>query len=205
MRTFSTNSSSIAALLITLYPRLPTGPNDNRCHLQVYQIAWIAVPCDKSLEGLCSLLFEIMLFWRKSFSGISPSICPCNRGTMGSDSWCWHRSACLCSSWGHNQRNWTLCWIKLLRGHSLPPARKSYCKSELSMNEICGYFNLYCLGYHFWYPILLFELILFDWFGMNLCPIVQLERSICRSNLFGFDGCSWKEYVFVGLATGLKW
>lgn len=35
MRTFSTSNSSIAALLITLYPRLPTGPNDNRCHLQV--------------------------------------------------------------------------------------------------------------------------------------------------------------------------
>ncbi|XVE99778.1 hypothetical protein REPUB_Repub03eG0230500 [Reevesia pubescens] len=34
MRTFSTSNSSIAALLITLYPRLPTGPNDNRCHLQ---------------------------------------------------------------------------------------------------------------------------------------------------------------------------
>lgn len=35
MRTFSTSNSSIAALLITLYPRLPTGPNDNRCHLLV--------------------------------------------------------------------------------------------------------------------------------------------------------------------------
>ena len=35
MRTFSTSDSSIAALLITLYPRLPTVPNDNRCHLQV--------------------------------------------------------------------------------------------------------------------------------------------------------------------------
>lgn len=35
MHTFSTSNSSIAALLITLYPRLPTGPNDNRCHLQV--------------------------------------------------------------------------------------------------------------------------------------------------------------------------
>ncbi|KAF8397264.1 hypothetical protein HHK36_016174 [Tetracentron sinense] len=34
MRTFSTSNSAIAALLITLYPRLPTGPNDNRCHLQ---------------------------------------------------------------------------------------------------------------------------------------------------------------------------
>lgn len=36
MRTFSTGNCSIAALLITLYPRLPTGPNDNRCHLQVF-------------------------------------------------------------------------------------------------------------------------------------------------------------------------
>ncbi|KAK2985961.1 hypothetical protein RJ640_028279 [Escallonia rubra] len=35
MRTFSTSKSSIATLLITLYPRLPTGPNDNRCHLQL--------------------------------------------------------------------------------------------------------------------------------------------------------------------------
>ncbi|CAN6360456.1 unnamed protein product, partial [Urochloa humidicola] len=31
--TFSTQNSGIAALLISLYPRLPTGPNDNRCHL----------------------------------------------------------------------------------------------------------------------------------------------------------------------------
>lgn len=35
MRTFSTSNTAIAFLLITLYPRLPTGPNDNRCHLQV--------------------------------------------------------------------------------------------------------------------------------------------------------------------------
>jgi anaphase-promoting complex subunit 1 len=35
MQTFSTSNSAIAALLITLYPRLPSGPNDNRCHLQV--------------------------------------------------------------------------------------------------------------------------------------------------------------------------
>lgn len=39
MWTFSTSNSSIAALLLTLYPRLPTGPNDNRCHLQVKQCA----------------------------------------------------------------------------------------------------------------------------------------------------------------------
>lgn len=44
-QTFSTSNSSIAALLITLYPRLPNGPNDNRCHLQVtakvpYLVFW---------------------------------------------------------------------------------------------------------------------------------------------------------------------
>lgn len=37
MKTFSTGNSAIAALLITLYPRLPTGPNDNRCHLQAFR------------------------------------------------------------------------------------------------------------------------------------------------------------------------
>ncbi|GAU25520.1 hypothetical protein TSUD_280050, partial [Trifolium subterraneum] len=41
MRTFSTNSSSIAALLITLYPRLPMGPNDNRCHLQAFRHLYV--------------------------------------------------------------------------------------------------------------------------------------------------------------------
>lgn len=41
MRTFSTNRSSIAALLITLYPRLPTGPNDNRCHLQAFRHLYV--------------------------------------------------------------------------------------------------------------------------------------------------------------------
>lgn len=39
MRTFSTSNSAVAALLIALYPRLPTGPNDNRCHLQVFYIS----------------------------------------------------------------------------------------------------------------------------------------------------------------------
>ncbi|KAL5540564.1 hypothetical protein UlMin_045257, partial [Ulmus minor] len=41
MRTFSTGNSSIAALLITLYPRLPTGPNDNRCHLQAFRHLYV--------------------------------------------------------------------------------------------------------------------------------------------------------------------
>ncbi|KAL2526600.1 Anaphase-promoting complex subunit 1 [Abeliophyllum distichum] len=41
MWTFSTSNSSIAALLITLYPRLPTGPNDNRCHLQAFRHLYV--------------------------------------------------------------------------------------------------------------------------------------------------------------------
>lgn len=41
MRTFSTTNSAIAALLITLYPRLPEGPNDNRCLLQAFRHLYV--------------------------------------------------------------------------------------------------------------------------------------------------------------------
>lgn len=41
--TFATNNGAVAALLIALYPRFPTSPNDHRCHLQV---------------ALCSLIFD---------------------------------------------------------------------------------------------------------------------------------------------------
>ncbi|XP_077233026.1 E3 ubiquitin ligase isoform X2 [Tasmannia lanceolata] len=41
MRTFSTGNSAIAALLIALYPRFPTGPNDNRCHLQALRHLYV--------------------------------------------------------------------------------------------------------------------------------------------------------------------
>ncbi|XP_048495602.1 anaphase-promoting complex subunit 1 isoform X2 [Beta vulgaris subsp. vulgaris] len=37
MQSFSSCKSAIAALLVTLYPRFPTGTNDNRCHLQAYR------------------------------------------------------------------------------------------------------------------------------------------------------------------------
>ncbi|XP_078435286.1 E3 ubiquitin ligase [Wolffia australiana] len=37
MQTFCTSNSAIAALLISMYPRLPSGPNDNRCHLQAFR------------------------------------------------------------------------------------------------------------------------------------------------------------------------
>ncbi|KAK4750170.1 hypothetical protein SAY87_027619 [Trapa incisa] len=38
MRIFSTSNSSVTSLLITLYPRLPTGSNDNRCQRYWYQV-----------------------------------------------------------------------------------------------------------------------------------------------------------------------
>lgn len=41
MRTFSTSDSSVAALLMTLYPRLPCGTNDNRCHLQAFRHLYV--------------------------------------------------------------------------------------------------------------------------------------------------------------------
>eukprot|EP00268_Persea_americana_P044215 TRINITY_DN4466_c0_g1_i1.p1 TRINITY_DN4466_c0_g1~~TRINITY_DN4466_c0_g1_i1.p1 ORF type:complete len:1760 (-),score=299.95 TRINITY_DN4466_c0_g1_i1:451-5376(-) len=41
LRTFSTANSAVAALLIALYPRLPTGPNDNRCHLQAFRHLYV--------------------------------------------------------------------------------------------------------------------------------------------------------------------
>lgn len=40
-RAFSTGNSAVAALLIALYPRLPTGPNDNRCHLQAFRHLYV--------------------------------------------------------------------------------------------------------------------------------------------------------------------
>ena len=32
---FNSSSSSVAMLLISMWPVLPAGPSDNRCHLQV--------------------------------------------------------------------------------------------------------------------------------------------------------------------------
>ena len=34
-RTFNTSKPSVAALVISLFPRFPLSPSDNRCHLQV--------------------------------------------------------------------------------------------------------------------------------------------------------------------------
>ncbi|GAB4827614.1 hypothetical protein Ancab_034497 [Ancistrocladus abbreviatus] len=88
MRTFSTSNSAIAALLITLYPRLPTGPNDNRCHLQAYrhmyvlatEARWIqTVDVDTSLPVYAPLEIttkETEHHAQTSFCEVTPCILP---------------------------------------------------------------------------------------------------------------------------------
>lgn len=88
MRTFSTSNSCIAALLITLYPRLPTGPNDNRCHLQafrhLYVIAtearWVqTVDVDSGLPVYAPLevtVKETDHYAETSFCEVTPCILP---------------------------------------------------------------------------------------------------------------------------------
>ncbi|KAJ9175912.1 hypothetical protein P3X46_014412 [Hevea brasiliensis] len=88
MRTFSTSNSSIAALLITLYPRLPTGPNDNRCHLQAFrhlyvlatEARWIqTVDVDSGLPVYAPLevtIKETEHYAETSFCEVTPCILP---------------------------------------------------------------------------------------------------------------------------------
>ncbi|XP_061351686.1 anaphase-promoting complex subunit 1 [Gastrolobium bilobum] len=88
MRTFSTNNSSIAALLITLYPRLPTGPNDNRCHLQAFrhlyvlatEARWIqTVDVDTGLPVYAPLevtVRETEHYAESSFCEVTPCLLP---------------------------------------------------------------------------------------------------------------------------------
>nr|XP_043632201.1 anaphase-promoting complex subunit 1 [Erigeron canadensis] len=87
-RTFSTCNSSIAALLITLYPRFPTGPNDNRCHLQAYrhlyviatEARWVqTVDVDTGLPVYAPLevtIKETEHYAETSFCEVTPCILP---------------------------------------------------------------------------------------------------------------------------------
>ncbi|XP_016575540.1 anaphase-promoting complex subunit 1 isoform X1 [Capsicum annuum] len=88
MQTFSTSKSSIAALLITLYPRLPTGPNDNRCHLQAFRHLYVlatearcvqTVDVDSGLPVYCPLevtVRETEQYAETSFYEVAPCILP---------------------------------------------------------------------------------------------------------------------------------
>ncbi|KAK4436500.1 Anaphase-promoting complex subunit [Sesamum alatum] len=88
MWTFSTSNSSVAALLITLYPRLPTGPNDNRCHLQAFrhlyvlatEARWIqTVDVDTGLPVYVPLevtIKETELYTETSFCEVTPCSLP---------------------------------------------------------------------------------------------------------------------------------
>ncbi|CAN6328614.1 unnamed protein product [Urochloa humidicola] len=86
--TFSTQNSGIAALLISLYPRLPTGPNDNRCHLQafrhLYVIAteprWVqTVDVDTELPVYCPLevtIAETEYYDETNYCEVTPCLLP---------------------------------------------------------------------------------------------------------------------------------
>ncbi|GMH15411.1 hypothetical protein Nepgr_017252 [Nepenthes gracilis] len=88
MQTFSTSSIATAALLITLYPRLPTGPNDNRCHLQAYRHMYVlatearcirTVDVDTGLPVYAPLeitIKEIGHHAQTSFREVTPCILP---------------------------------------------------------------------------------------------------------------------------------
>ncbi|KAE8656310.1 Anaphase-promoting complex subunit 1 [Hibiscus syriacus] len=87
-RIFSTSNSSIAALLTTLYPQLPTGPNDNRCHLQAFRHLYVlamdarwlqTIDIDTSLPFYAPLevtIREIEHYSETSFCEITPCILP---------------------------------------------------------------------------------------------------------------------------------
>ncbi|XP_020086066.1 anaphase-promoting complex subunit 1 isoform X1 [Ananas comosus] len=88
MQTFSTGNSAVAALLITLYPRLPTGPNDNRCHLQAFRHLYIiaaesrwvqTADVDTGLPVYCPLevtIRETEYYAETSYCEVTPCILP---------------------------------------------------------------------------------------------------------------------------------
>ncbi|MQL83212.1 hypothetical protein Taro_015694 [Colocasia esculenta] len=96
-QTFSTTNSAIAALLITLYPRLPTGPNDNRCHLQAFRHLYVVatesrwvqtVDVDTCLPVYVPLevtVAETENFAETSFCEVTPCILP-ERVVVSADS-----------------------------------------------------------------------------------------------------------------------
>ncbi|XP_072985105.1 anaphase-promoting complex subunit 1 isoform X1 [Typha latifolia] len=87
-QTFSTGNSAIAALLITLYPRLPTAPNDNRCHLQAFrhlyvlaaESRWVqTADVDTGLPVYCPLevtIKETEYYAETSYCEVTPCILP---------------------------------------------------------------------------------------------------------------------------------
>ncbi|KAF6170410.1 hypothetical protein GIB67_014340 [Kingdonia uniflora] len=88
VRAFSTGNSAIASLLLTLYPRLPTGPNDNRCHLQAFrhlyvlasEARWVqTIDVDTGLSVFAPLevtTTETEYYAETSFCEVTPFILP---------------------------------------------------------------------------------------------------------------------------------
>jgi hypothetical protein len=116
--TFSTRNSAVAALLVALYPRLPTGPNDNRCHLQVIIVYFSELTFTVYISSCCKLMFFVVLW-----VGIQTSICTGYRASMGSDSWCWHRTSSVLPIGSDSCWNRVLWWNQLYWGDTLSSAR----------------------------------------------------------------------------------
>ncbi|EFJ11009.1 hypothetical protein SELMODRAFT_126964 [Selaginella moellendorffii] len=86
--TFSTSNGAVAALLISLYPRFPTSPNDHRCHLQAFRHLYVLATearCVQTMDVDTGLLVyaplemtlhETSLHCETTFSRVSPCILP---------------------------------------------------------------------------------------------------------------------------------
>jgi anaphase-promoting complex subunit 1 len=86
--TFATNNGAVAALLIALYPRFPTAPNDHRCHLQAFRHLYVlatekrclqTVDVDTGLPVYVPIemtLKETAHYGETTFSRVTPCILP---------------------------------------------------------------------------------------------------------------------------------
>lgn len=86
--TFATNNGAVAALLIALYPRFPTAPNDHRCHLQAFRHLYVlatekrclqTVDVDTGLPVYVPIemtLKETAQYGETTFSRVTPCILP---------------------------------------------------------------------------------------------------------------------------------
>eukprot|EP00198_Chlamydomonas_reinhardtii_P004462 XP_001693798.1 anaphase promoting complex subunit 1 [Chlamydomonas reinhardtii] len=79
--TFSTTNSSVAALLVALFPVLPHTPTDNRCHLQVFRHLYVLAARRRCLEAVdvdsqqlvYTVYRQLLLFVKKRAGSLSYS------------------------------------------------------------------------------------------------------------------------------------
>ena len=83
-------------------------------------------------------------FLCKMFVGIQAFICPCNRGSLAADYWCWFRPACIYSYRNHSKRDRTLFRNKILWGYPMHSTRACYCKTS---STPCPHFPWHYIEY----------------------------------------------------------